>query len=112
MSNPSKLVIGLLTFFPLAHVMFFIGAVAYSFSEPTLLAGDGFSTLMVSHFASIFVNLGMMVFYVVHALTRNEAIEDQTHRLLWAIILFMGNMIATPVYYVLYILPDRRQQLA
>lgn len=112
MSNLSKAFLGLLTIFPLVHVVFFIGFIAFSFGEPSMMAGEHFTTLMVSHFTSIFVNLGMMIYYVVHVLTKNDAITDQTHRLLWALLLFMGNMLVTPVYYVMFILPDRRQSLA
>jgi hypothetical protein len=45
--------------------------------------------------------MALTVFYIVNVF-RNERV-DKDKKVLWAVVLFMGNMIAMPIYWYLYI---------
>jgi cytosine/uracil/thiamine/allantoin permease len=45
--------------------------------------------------------IALMVFYIVNVF-RNDRV-DKDKKALWAVVLFMGNMIAMPIYWYLYI---------
>jgi hypothetical protein len=49
----------------------------------------------------MFIMIGLLVFYIVH-LFKNPAIAGD-RRALWAVVLFLGSIIAMPVYWFLYI---------
>lgn len=96
-----RFVLGALTLAPLIYLVFFFITIA------TSMGGGGivpFETLFVVHTGVAMLSLGLMVFYVIHALTRKDL--PNSERLLWAIILFVGNMIAMPVYFFLKMKPQ------
>jgi hypothetical protein len=45
--------------------------------------------------------MALMAFYIVNVF-RNDRV-DKDKKALWAVVLFMGNMIAMPIYWYLYI---------
>jgi len=45
--------------------------------------------------------VGLLVFYVVD-LFRNPRVPSES-RTLWAVVLFLGNIVAMPIYWALYI---------
>ena len=47
------------------------------------------------------VILALTVFYIVNVFKNNRIENDK--KVLWAIVLFMGNMIAMPIYWYIYI---------
>jgi hypothetical protein len=58
--------------------------------------------------------MGLTVFYMVNVF-RNDRV-DKDKKVLWAVVIFMGNMIAMPIYWYLYIwreeteLPDNSNE--
>lgn len=46
---------------------------------------------------------GLLAIYLIHVL-QNDKLDKDT-RLLWAILIFVGSMIAMPIYFYKYILP-------
>jgi hypothetical protein len=109
LSKPAKLVLGVLSVIPLVYIVFFIGVVGMSAGNPGggILGGPGgFALLFMAHAGVMLLIMGQMLLYVVDALTRNPSFTDGTQRAIWALILFMGNMLAVPVYFGLHVWPD------
>ena len=107
MKKPSKLLLGLATLWPFAYMIFFFVAV---FSTILFMpkAGEGdsgfpllFTIIFPLHFLTILSMFALTTFYIVNVF-RNDRVEKDK-KVLWAIVLFMGNMIAMPVYWYLYI---------
>jgi hypothetical protein len=60
-----------------------------------------FLVIFPVHLLTMFVILGLTIFYIVDVF-RNERVEKDK-KVLWAVVLFLGNMIAMPIYWYLYI---------
>ena len=106
MTKPTKILLGLATLWPFFYMVLFFVFVFSSvlfLSSPGSEAGEpvAFVTLFVLHLITMFVTLALTVFYIVNVF-RNERV-DKDKKVLWAVVLFMGNMIAMPVYWYLYI---------
>lgn len=105
MSNASKIMIGTLTLLPWVTMaiffVFVLGTIQGGGHDPEL-----FKMVMGLHFAGVLSSLAMIVFYVVHVLRYNERIVEQNTKLLWALMIFFGNIMATPIYFWMYILPE------
>lgn len=61
--------------------------------------GFGFMALMAVHFATIFLMMALMPFYIILAV-KNERL-DQTMRIVWIILFCMIGLFAQPVYWYL-----------
>ena len=48
--------------------------------------------------------VGLLVFYITHLFRTDSVANDK--KALWAIVLFLGNVIAMVVYWFLYIWPS------
>ncbi len=110
MTTSSKILLGAATAWPIIYMFVFIVTIfstmrgAFNgggFEEPSLMP------IFVLHMFTALETLVLLVFYVVHAI-RNERL-DQNTRLLWAILLFVGNMVAMPIYYIMNIWPTHAE---
>jgi hypothetical protein len=105
MSKPIKILIGLATCWPVIYLGVFFFAVFSTL--PSTGAGGGappgdlFSVILPLHLITMLWIVGLTVFYIVDVF-RNRAVTDDK-RVLWAVVLFMGNMISMPIYWYLYI---------
>lgn len=105
MTKPTKILLGLATLWPFFYMLLFF---IFVFSSVLFLSSPGsesgepiaFVTLFVLHLITMFWSLALTVFYIVNVF-RNERV-DKDKKVLWAVVLFMGNMIAMPVYWYLY----------
>ena len=52
------------------------------------------------------LGFALIAVYVVHAVRSDQFTQEM--RIVWVIILFMGNMLAFPVYWWLYLRPWKR----
>jgi hypothetical protein len=66
---------------------------------------DLFMYIFPLHLLTMLLMFALTAAYIVHAFRNDELAPDR--RILWVIILFMGNMFAFPVYWWLYIRPSR-----
>jgi hypothetical protein len=48
--------------------------------------------------------IGLLVFYIRHVFQNDRMQEDR--KMLWAVVLFLGNALAMPIYWYLYIWKD------
>jgi hypothetical protein len=109
--NPSKstrILIGIGTLWPPIYFVFFMASIGLSFvlfgkpshKPPSI---DVFKYLFPLHCFTMLLSFGLTAVYIVHAV-RNAGLRQEM-RLIWIIVLFMGNMFAFPVYWWLYLRP-------
>jgi len=60
-----------------------------------------FMLIFPLHILTMLWLMALTVFYMVNVF-RNERV-DKDQKVLWAVVLFMGNIIAMPIYWYLYI---------
>lgn len=114
-SKPKKIALGVATIYPFLYMILFVLSVfglmifqATSQPTPPGEKASGapafFLVLFGLHFLTMFWIFGLMAFYIVHLFKTERVSNDK--KTLWAIVLFMGNMFAMPVYWYLYIWRD------
>jgi hypothetical protein len=108
LSRTAVLTVGALTVLPLIYLAGFIvlmfGMVFFEAvsSRPQATGFPlGFALLFLVHLAFMLLVFALMVFYVVHLFRTTEVGADK--KALWAVVLFLGNMFAMPVYWYLYL---------
>jgi hypothetical protein len=117
LSRPVKIVIGGLTLVPLVHIVVFMGTFLFVFLRISQMrpgtssqdVGHGieqwFFVLMALHFAMILVAWALIAFYIVFLFRTDRVPQDK--KALWAVVLFMAGLIAMPIFFWLYIWPER-----
>lgn len=105
MQKPVKSLLGLVTFWPLAYMILFIVLVFSAFLFRPTGADDSEALPFVAiflglHVLTMFIILALTVFYIVDIFRNNRIANDK--KALWAIVIFMGNAIAMPIYWYLY----------
>ncbi|UII21746.1 hypothetical protein [Fulvivirga ligni] len=114
MNKGTKVIIGLLTIFPLV-LGFIYAASIFGIIFTKMNHGPHFEPddeVFIRSFlpfffiliGSGFVSLVMLVYYLVHA-AKNERFES-TQRLIWILIIVFGNSIGQLVYFFMEIWPD------
>jgi len=53
------------------------------------------------HIATMLEIMGLLVVYIVHLFKTDRVPKDQ--KALWAVVIFLGSVLAMPVYWYLYI---------
>lgn len=104
MKQLTKLLLGLVTLWPFAYVIFFFFVMASlvfmpeagNHGQPPLIA-----LIFPLHLLTMVVTLALMIFYIVNVFRNNLVQNDK--KVLWTVVLFMGGMIAMPIYWYLYI---------
>ena len=106
MQRRTKIVLGIVSVLPLAYMFVFIAAMAgfvfIGFGEShNASAPLAFKIVMAVHLAVMAIMFALMIFYVVYLFRMTRQTEAQ--KILWALFLFIGNIIAFPVFFYLYI---------
>ncbi|MGE0786915.1 MAG: hypothetical protein AB7S26_14680 [Sandaracinaceae bacterium] len=96
----SKALLGVFTAWPPVYVVFFFIYMLTSFQTFDM---DGFQVVFVVHAMTAVLTLILLGIYVLHALLNPKLAPVE--RLLWALMMFVGGLIAMPIYFVLKILP-------
>ena len=113
LNKPAKLLVGALSLWPFLYLFLFFGFIATMFfwigrsggaSEHPSGPPIAILLLFVAHFATILLTFGLIAFYMVYLFKTDRVEQDK--RALWAVVLFLGNMVAMPVFFFLYIWPD------
>ena len=104
MNKGLKLLLGAVTIWLPFYLLLFMGVAFYSAfsgsSEPSVI----WAVIIPLHLLTMLLTIGLMIFYVVNVF-RNEQVKKDA-KVLWAVVLFMGGIIAMPVYWYLYIWRD------
>lgn len=93
LENAMRNVVGMIAHFPLIYIAGFLGL----FAMPHETMFQLFPIIFPLHALMMLACLGLTLYYAVDAL--RDTTLDATQRLLWVLILMMGNLIAFPVYY-------------
>ena len=107
----NRKVLGVVTLWPLIYLVFFFVVVGVAAAQG---GGDPdnaglfipFGVLAALHVATMLLIVGLLIVYIRDAYS-NPQIEDDK-RTFWAVVLFMGSMIAMPIYWWLYTRPNAR----
>jgi len=108
-----KVTLGIVAFWPIIYLFFFV---IYSFSQISKIyeaTGEGMLPSESSFpiwlsFLGVVSILTALVIYVIDVFKNNKVKKDL--KAVWAIILFVGNVIAMPIYWYLYIWKDEKQK--
>lgn len=107
--RPSRLttvLIGGLTVLPMIHMCLFVAFMVYSFTSTSSHAENdaGIATLFryifTSHILAMLLIVILITTYIVHVFRTNLIPNDM--KVLWAVVLFFGSIIAMPIYWYLY----------
>ena len=100
MQKSTKILLGAATLWPFVYLfLFFILTFAMLFIGPG--AAKLMPAVFVVHMLTILLVLGLSVFYIVD-IFKNDRVEKDK-KALWAVVIFLGNMIAMPIYWYLFI---------
>jgi hypothetical protein len=105
MKKSSAIVLIALTIWPFIYMFLFMGGIFFAISHPGPSHADGppllMKVILPLHLLTMLEMMGLLVFYIVHLFRTNRVAPDK--KALWAIVLFMGNMISMPFYWYFYI---------
>ena len=110
MKKPAKIALAIASVWPLIWMMIFFSAIFgmmfWSSSHPK--GGDGGRGMPLAvmlffggHFLTMLLMFGLTAFYIVYLFRTDRIAQDK--KALWAIVLFMGNILAFPIFWYLYI---------
>ena len=104
-TKPLALILAVFTVWPFLYMFLFVG---FMFTSVFWMAPGRngpmpamFMIIFAFHLLTMLEVLALIVFYIVH-LFKTPAVR-QDMKALWAVVLFLGNMLAMPVYWYLYI---------
>ncbi len=101
-----KILLGILTIYPIVYTMFFFIIIFSSFFNMFNNYNGGmlflvFPVILIMHLLTIIDIMGLTIYYILHAV-KNESLE-QDMRIVWIVLILLGNMIAMPIYWYLNI---------
>ncbi len=112
MTRNRKILLGIATIWPFIYLaVFFIvffGFFIYSVSindqgrtNSSNLPGPGIIMFFALHIFTIIWVLALTIFYIFNVFKNDRVDKDK--KALWAVVIFLGNIFAMPVYWYLYI---------
>jgi hypothetical protein len=107
MQKSTKVLLGAASLWPIVYMFLFIGFffLAVLFGPGPAEPGSGtqpaWALFIGVHLLTMLLILALTVFYIIN-IFRNDRVEKDK-KALWAIVIFMGNAIAMPIYWYLYI---------
>lgn len=93
-----KIVLLLLTLVPAVYAIYFISTLGDDF------VGDEFDRLIVVHQYMMYLAWALMVLYIYFVFKLKNIKESR--RALWAVTLFLGSLLAMPVFWFVHVWPD------
>jgi hypothetical protein len=107
-SNATRWLIAVVTLWPPAYMVLFMGFIGFSFFSADRGGAPPpqfsfFKYIFPLHCMTMLLMFALIAVYVVHAF-KNERFTQEM-RILWILILFMGNFFAFPIYWWLYLRP-------
>lgn len=110
MKKSTKILLGLATLWPFVYMILFFVFIfsAFMFMPQSGSEESGppmfFVIIVPLHLLTMLWVMGLTVFYMVN-IFRNDQV-DKDKKVLWAVVIFMANLIAMPIYWYLYIWKD------
>lgn len=108
MKKPAKILLLIATIWPFIYgIIFFIIMFSTLSSMPVNgppdagAFGEIFRVIIPLHLLTMLEVLGLMIFYIVNIFRNDRVVKDK--KALWAVVIFLGNVMTMPVYWYLYI---------
>ena len=113
MTRGRKITLAVFTAWPFLYMILFMctifGMMMSDFSGGG--QSSGLPTIMMIifplHFLTMLEIFVLLVIYMIHVFKTDRVSQDK--KALWAVVLFLGNMIAMPIYWYLYIWKEPKQ---
>jgi hypothetical protein len=105
LSKASKIALLVATFLPALYMVLFFASFALtsaSAAGPKLIF-DNFAVFMAVHLAMMLLMIALITFYIVFLFKTDRVRNDM--KAVWAVAIFMGSIVAMPVFWFLYIWP-------
>lgn len=109
MSKSTKIILAVLTAWPVVYMFTFMGFVIYFFvtvaiknqpPEPNHFPSV-FAVLGILHVLTILEIFGLMIFYLVHLF--KYSIISQDKKIIWLLVLIFAGILSMPIYWYFYI---------
>ncbi len=112
MSKPAKIILGVVTVAPIVF-MIMVFVVVFSTASSIFSSAHAGRVPSEDAFPSVFgaiftmqillwlLTVGLTIFYIINVFKNDRVEKDK--KALWAVVIFMGNIMAMPVYWYLYI---------
>jgi hypothetical protein len=114
LTKTAKISLGILTLWPLVYpllfIVFFIGTMLTTVSGGMRNGPDGaafpaaFAVFFIIHLLTILFMFALLGIYLYILYNSDRVPADK--KTLWAVILFLGNALAMPVFFWIYVWPE------
>lgn len=106
MKRSSKILLGAATIWPSFYLVLFFAFMVLMFLAVGGDPNDGTTPFLIVlmfplHLLTMLLIMGLTIFYIVNVFRNDRVVKDM--KVLWAVVIFMGNIIAMPIYWYLYI---------
>lgn len=116
MKKPTKIILGIATLWPILYMAIFfvfIFSQVFLFSQKEAPSQSGpppkFLMIFGLHFLTMLWIFALLIIYNVNVFRNNRVAKDK--KALWAVVLFLGNMVAMPIYWYLYIWREPKETI-
>ncbi len=100
MSRPLAALLGVVNLVPIAYLVFFF-SVVLNRANPGHEKDYPLEWFFSMHIGVMVLNIALIIIYLVIAY-RSQAVPNDK-RSFWAVVIFMANMLAFPVFWYLYV---------
>jgi len=107
MTKSKAITLAAFTVWPFVYMILFLASFFISFmtmGQPHQHS-DGmplmFKIILPLHLLTMLEMFGLLAVYIIHLFKTDHVTQDK--KALWAIVIFMGNILAMPIYWYLYI---------
>ena len=101
MKKGSKILLAAATIWPFLYFLLFMGVFVLSFIARDNGPGLIWAIIIPLHLLTMLLIVGLIAFYIVNIFRNDRVNKDM--KVLWAVVIFMGNVFAMTVYWYLYI---------
>ena len=121
MARPLKILLGIATFWPIFYIFIFLAFTLFSVLTMVFMRADGgipgepppefiagMLALTFFHFFTIIELLGLMIFYIVHAIKDPQL--DANEKIMWVLVVVLVGFIGMPIYFILRVWKRPEQQ--
>lgn len=121
MKRGAKLLLGVLSFMPLALLIIYVGLmipkIADLIAMQQLQPPQASATYFLSHFSSLLllvivsliINISLIIYYLLHLITRTNASNGE--KALWIVIFAFVSIIALPIYFFAHIAQNSKAKM-
>ena len=110
MTRGKRIALAVFTVWPFLYIILFFGSILGTMilasvcnGPPKWLFGVMF-VILILHFLTMIEVFSLIAIYIIHVFKTDRIPRDK--KVLWAVVLFLGNMLAMPVYWYLYVWKD------